>query len=148
MIANRMRRRGKQHFIRSSMRPIKPAPKCRLTCSACFRSAVDHSLGGVRVSIPLHSDLGSGALDLAEVLRCEFNGNGRRVLLQAMQLGCPRNRIPIPVKNKPDFPGDSPSGRDSKVSEARLEIAGYSRPSPLRYFTVPGETFRFIATAR
>src|ERR1019366_6951373 len=54
--------------------------------------AVNHSLRGFGVPLPLQRNLGSGACDLAEIPLGEFDGGRRNVLLQAMQLRRSWNR--------------------------------------------------------
>jgi hypothetical protein len=51
-----------------------------------MRSATSQSLQVFGVSGPLHRDLRGGALDVAEIVRRELDGNCADVLVQALQL--------------------------------------------------------------
>ena len=52
--------------------------------AASRRSAAGLALQVLRVSRPLHRDLRGGALDVAEIVPREFDGNRAEVLVQAL----------------------------------------------------------------
>ena len=56
------------------------AVKCLKTFVLLYRSAVDHSLRGLRIPRPLNFDLGGGALDVAEIATGEFDGVGFKLI--------------------------------------------------------------------
>jgi len=53
---------------------------------AAVRSAVDRPLSGLGVPSPLNLDLGRRSLDVSEVVRRQFQGRRREVLLKPVQL--------------------------------------------------------------
>ena len=69
-------------------------------------SPVDHLLRRLGVPLPLHADLRRGVLDLAEVVRGQFDGGRPDVLLQAVPLRRPRDG------HDPRLLGEQPRERD------------------------------------
>lgn len=51
-----------------------------------------HLLQLLGVSGPLHRNLGSGLINVAEVVRSQFDGHCPKVFVQPVQLCSPRNR--------------------------------------------------------
>src|SRR6218665_378278 len=82
------------------------ARTANLVLASARLSATDPCLKARGIPIPLHRDLGKGAINVAQLIGCQLNGGRSDVLLQAMQLGGPRDR------HDPRLPGQQPGERE------------------------------------
>src|SRR6516164_1691857 len=89
-----------------------------------------------RVARAFQLDLRGSAIDLAEIVRCEFNRGTSKVLFQSMQLGCSRDR------NHPWLLGKNPRQRDRQLIQPWLRSRNAS--PALRIMSATSRSGRFM----